>query len=162
MPKNEEYFCGDGGPATAACLYEPSAVLVDPAGNLFVADERNRRVRRVDTTTGTITTVAGSNVRGFCGDGGPATSACLLHPVGLAMDALGNLLIADDSRIRRVQCVPDTDGDGLCDAYDLSDLGGLTLQMAFVRSAHKPSRQLLVRFRAMLDTRTYAAANSGV
>jgi sugar lactone lactonase YvrE len=97
-------FSGDGGPATGASLYFPAGVAVDAAGNLFIAEESNQRIRRVDGTTGIITTVAGNGVFGFSGDGGPATSASLHFPGGVAVDAAGNLLIADynNNRIRRV------------------------------------------------------------
>ena len=66
-------FSGDGGPATSASLTNPRGLAVDGAGNLFVADTLNHRIRRVDTA-GTITTVAGNGTVGFSGDGGPATS----------------------------------------------------------------------------------------
>ena len=75
----ESGFGGDGGPATAALLDFPSGVAVDGAGNLFIADARNDRIRKVDAA-GMITTVAGSEVRGFGGDGGPATAALLDFP----------------------------------------------------------------------------------
>jgi hypothetical protein len=73
-------------------------------GNLFIADTWNNRIRRVDAVTGIITTVAGDSIQGFSGDGGPATSASLNSPYGVALDALGNLFIADSSncRVRRV------------------------------------------------------------
>src|SRR5687767_663508 len=67
-------FCGDGGPATAAC-FEPYDVAIDSAGALLIVDGFNNRIRRVDAT-GTINTIAGNGIGGFCGDGGPATSAC--------------------------------------------------------------------------------------
>ena len=87
-------FSGDGGPATAARLFFPAGVAVDGAGNLFIADRGNRRIRRVDTA-GVITTVAGTGTCGFSGDGGPATAARLDRPVGVAVDGAGNLFIAD-------------------------------------------------------------------
>jgi sugar lactone lactonase YvrE len=98
-----EGFCGDGGPATSACLAWPHSVAVDASGNLFIADHDNARIRRVDTS-GTITTVAGNGTWAYCGDGGPATSACLRYPTGVAVDAAGNVFIADSGnhRIRRV------------------------------------------------------------
>jgi hypothetical protein len=100
-------FCGDGGPATQACLYAPLGPFVDAAGNLYIADARNDRVRRV-APDGTITTVAGNGTAGFCGDGGPATQACLEYPMGLAVDAAGNLYIADRSNSRvRLVATPD-------------------------------------------------------
>jgi hypothetical protein len=69
-------FSGDGGAATSAALWFPRGVSVDASGNVFIADGRNNRIRRV-STAGTITTVAGSGVAGFSGDGGSATAAAL-------------------------------------------------------------------------------------
>ncbi len=96
-------FSGDGGLATEALLYRPQDVAVDDAGNLYIADTRNHRIRKVDTA-GIMTTVAGSGALGYCGDGGPATGACLWFPRSVAADGSGNLYIADTSnyRIRRV------------------------------------------------------------
>jgi sugar lactone lactonase YvrE len=94
-------FSGDGGPATGASLF-PTGVAVDAAGNLFIADEGNNRIRKVDRT-GIITNVAGNGSRGFSGDGGPATSASLAQPFGVAVDGAGTLFIAGEgSRIRKV------------------------------------------------------------
>jgi sugar lactone lactonase YvrE len=96
-------FSGDGGPATAASLYFPTGLVVDSAGNIFVADYGNSRIRRI-TPAGIITTVAGNGTRGYSGDGGPATSASLLYPTGVRLDAAGTLWIADsgNSNIRRI------------------------------------------------------------
>jgi trimeric autotransporter adhesin len=96
-------FSGDGGSATAAQLNCPNAVAVDAAGNLYIADRGNRRVRKV-TVAGMISTVAGNGSSGYSGDGGPATSAQLTYPAGVAVDAAGNFYIADSEnhRIRRV------------------------------------------------------------
>ncbi len=100
-------FSGDGGPAASAQLFDPLAVTMDSAGNLFVADAGNNRIRKV-TPAGTISTVAGIaqlvSYGGFSGDGGPAISAGLSEPEGLAVDAAGNLYIADfgNNRIRKV------------------------------------------------------------
>jgi hypothetical protein len=94
-------FSGDGGPATSAQLNDPQGLAVDAAGNLYIADESNQRIRRV-TQSGTITTVAGNGTQRFSGDGGPATSAQLSWPYGLAVDAARNLYISGSERIRRV------------------------------------------------------------
>ena len=97
-------FSGDGGPATSASLNNPTGVAVDGAGNLFIADFANSRIRKVDNATQNIATVAGNGTPSFAGDGGPATSAELNFPVGVAVDSSGNLFIADtdNRRIRKV------------------------------------------------------------
>ena len=94
---------GDGGPATSAALYLPRGVAVDGEGNVYIADFADHRVRKV-SPAGTITTFAGSGVGGFSGDGGPATSARLSGPTGMAVDGEGNVYIADsrNQRVRRV------------------------------------------------------------
>jgi len=93
---------GDDGPATSASLSDPTGVAVDASGNLFIADEDDNRIRKV-SASGVITTVAGGGTSGL-GDGGPATSASLSYPTGVAVDASGNLFIADEinNRIRKV------------------------------------------------------------
>jgi sugar lactone lactonase YvrE len=90
----QEGFSGDGGPATAARLNRPRFLIVAPDGSLIIADTANYRVRRVDPS-GIITTVAGSGVAGYSGDGGPATAARLDDPRGLALDAAGNLYVSN-------------------------------------------------------------------
>jgi sugar lactone lactonase YvrE len=97
-------FSGDGGPATSASLWDPQGLGLDSVGNLFIADYGNCRIRRVDASTGIITTVAGNGIRGFSGDGGPATSAQLSLPWSVSVDISGNLFIADadNHRVRRV------------------------------------------------------------
>jgi len=96
-------FAGDGGPATAAQLSFPQGVALDSAGNLYIADSNNNRIRKV-TPGGTISTYAGTGLQGFSGDGGPAIDAQLWFPVGVALDSAGNLYIADqeNQRIRKV------------------------------------------------------------
>ena len=96
-------FSGDSGPATAAQLDFPTGVALDEAGNLFIADVSNHRIRMVDAF-GTITTVAGGGIAGFSGDGGPATAAKLSNPAGVTVAGFGNIYIADHSnhRIRMV------------------------------------------------------------
>jgi uncharacterized protein (TIGR03437 family) len=87
-------YAGDGGPATAAQLANPVAAAVDPAGNLYIADASVPAIRKVDTQ-GRIATVAGTGVAGYTGDGGPAISARLGQPAGVAVDSVGDLYIAD-------------------------------------------------------------------
>ncbi len=97
-------FAGDGGGATKAWFEGPTAVAVDSKGDLFIADSGNDRIRKVTPAWGQITTIAGTGVFGYSGDGGPATSAELNGIAGLAVDSAGNLYIADqyDNRIRRI------------------------------------------------------------
>ncbi|MBX2907245.1 MAG: Ig-like domain-containing protein [Taibaiella sp.] len=99
-------FSGDGGPATNAQLSYPKGVCVDNVGNIYISDNFNNRIRRVDTL-GIITTVVGSGAAGFSGDGGMATAAALHWPEKIAVDAIGNLYIAENvnSRIRKVSAV---------------------------------------------------------
>ena len=96
-------YSGDGGAATTASLYGPRGVIFDASGNLYIADTGNSRIRMVDTN-GIITTVVGNGNAAFAGDGGAATNASLSHPTGVALDASGNLYIADNgnNRIREV------------------------------------------------------------
>jgi sugar lactone lactonase YvrE len=96
-------FSGDGGPATKAQLYYPDAVAVDGIGNVYIADTFNNRVRKV-SRGGTITTIAGTGACGLPSDGGPATSATVCNPRGVAVDGQGNVYIGDtnNSRVRKV------------------------------------------------------------
>ena len=96
-------WVGDGGPAIGAILLQSEGVAADNAGNIYIADASDHRVRRV-SKNGIIQTVAGTGVFGFSGDGGPATQAQLNSPYGLTLDPQGNLYLADlgNARIRRV------------------------------------------------------------
>jgi uncharacterized protein (TIGR03437 family) len=98
-------FAGDGAAATSAQLHSPSAVTLDSAGNVYIADTANNRIRKVNTS-GIITTVAGSSAvsTGLIGDGGLATSAILNSPRGVMVDSSGTLYIADsgNNRVRKV------------------------------------------------------------
>jgi prepilin-type N-terminal cleavage/methylation domain-containing protein len=97
-------YSGDGGPATSAELYFPQGMALDSAGNLYFADQRNERIRKVTASTGIITTVAGNGTSGYSGDGGQATSAELNQPMSVVLDSSGNMYISDDfnARIRKV------------------------------------------------------------
>ena len=97
-------YSGDGGPATAATLNQQVNIALDKKGNLYIADDYNQCIRKVDPS-GIITTVAGTpGVWGFAGDGGPATAALFNSPEYLAIDTFGNLYVIDASsyRIRKI------------------------------------------------------------
>ena len=126
-----DHFTGDGGPAVQAALYYPSGVAVDGAGNLYIADTDNTRIRKVDST-GTITTIAGTGEYGFSGDGGPAVQAALSYPSGVAVDGAGNVYVTDsgNNRIRKVDStgtITTTAGTG---EYGFSGDGGPAVQAA--------------------------------
>lgn len=128
---------GDGGPATLASLSHPWGLAVDLLDNLYIADNLNNRIRKVDGATGIITTVAGYGGFGHTGDGGPATSAALGFPQGVAVDGAGNIYIADtlNWRIRKVDrltgiitTIAGTDGtDGISGTGD----GGPAVEATF-------------------------------
>jgi DNA-binding beta-propeller fold protein YncE len=98
-------FSGDGGPAIKATFNGPKEIDIDMAGNIFVVDTENQAIRRIDAKTGLVTTVAGNGERGGKGDGGPATSAQLDRPHGVAVDRDGKIYIGDTNnhRIRIVE-----------------------------------------------------------
>ena len=100
----QEGFSGDGGPATNAMINNPSDLAFDPAGNLYIADQGNNRIRKIDLTTGIISTVAGNGTAGYTGDGGAAIDAELNSPCGVVFDSAGNMYISDFSNqvIRKV------------------------------------------------------------
>lgn len=106
---DEAGFQGDGGPATLAQLWAPMGITLDPDGNLYIADQLNHRIRRIEAATGTIETIVGTGTIGetggyYLGDGTPAIDAFLDRPSAVSIDSAGNLLIADAGNrlIRRV------------------------------------------------------------
>jgi sugar lactone lactonase YvrE len=101
----EKSYSGDGGPSTAAALDEPYGVVSDRAGNLYIADRLNRRVRRIDGASGVITTLAGTGEAAYSGDGGPAATAGLAEPNGLAFSPDEKLLYITDVADNRVRVV---------------------------------------------------------
>jgi sugar lactone lactonase YvrE len=123
---------GDGGLATSVTLDLPTDTAIDVNGNVYIADGYSHRIRRVDATTGIITTVAGLGSVGFSGDGLPATSAQLNHPTGVRVDGAGNLYIADSNnhRIRRVDASSGTISTIAGSPGDSGD-GGPALQASF-------------------------------
>ena len=131
-------FAGDNGPATAALLKFPQRVAFDPQGNLLILDRGNRRLRRVNTASGLITTIAGTAKWPASGDNGPAVNASFNDPMGLAVDAAGNIYIADAAgrSVRKIDvsgnihtiagtgiATGSIDGPGGNPADDLGDLG---------------------------------------
>ena len=134
-------FSGDSGPATNAKLNNPTAVAVDTAGNIYVADGGNGCLRKVSSTSGSISTIAGTpTVPGFAGDGSAATACQLNNPSGLAVTAAGKIFISDrgNNRMRVINplgvihTVVGTDtagfnGDGLCTSLELNQPIGVCL-----------------------------------
>jgi len=119
-------YGGDHGPAGLAYLNQPNGVALDAAGNVFIADTLNHRIRKVDTS-GIITTIAGNGVAGYTGDGGPASAASLNMPSYIVLDGAGNLYISDSAneRIRETMVSGTIDtiaGDG---GYRYAGDGGL-------------------------------------
>ena len=138
----EQGFGGDGGAATSALLDTPIGVAIDAAGNIYIADTHNNRIRRV--SAGMITTIAGSGVAGFSGDGAAATAAALDLPTAIAIDTNSNIYIADteNHRIRKItgttistvagngEQVYSGDG-GLATAAGLDSPNGIAVDAAF-------------------------------
>ena len=137
----ERGFGGDGGPATQARLNLPYGVAVDGAGNLYIADLANHRIRKVDST-GTITTIAGTGERGFGGDGGPAIQAQLDYPTGVAVDGAGTLYIADASNHRIRLLTPTATGSSL-DFAHFANGTSIISEVVLVNVAPHPIRPAL-------------------
>lgn len=136
-------YGGDGGQATAALLYYPGGLAYDAVGNLYVADSRNHRIRKIDGT-GAISTFAGTGVSGYSGDGGPASAAELGYPESICIDGSGNLYMADkwEAVVRRIDApgiITTVAGTG---TYGFGGDGGAATA-------------------ALLDNPTYVAADGG-
>ncbi|MBA3828538.1 MAG: T9SS type A sorting domain-containing protein [Taibaiella sp.] len=99
-------YTGDGGPAINATLYGPTGIRLDKTGNIYIADQYNNAIRKIDIN-GIITTVAGNGIKGFSGDGGPAINASLNSPSDIASDDSGNIYIGDllNYRVRKINKV---------------------------------------------------------
>jgi sugar lactone lactonase YvrE len=125
-------FAGDGGPATKAQLNSPSAIAVSPDGEVYIADQDNFRIRKVDGR-GVISTVAGTGEQGHSGDGGPARSARLAELSGLAIDARGDLYVAEFAAVRKIDrsgTITTVAGTGYFRGYTTADDVPLRLRSA--------------------------------
>jgi trimeric autotransporter adhesin len=147
-------YSGDGGLATSAQLDSPTAVAVDSAGDLYIADSFNQRIREVSAGTGVITTVAGNGHYGYSGDGGASTSAEVYQPAGLAVDSVGNLYIGDtiNNVVREVEVTmpptltfPTATNVGSTDSMDgpqtiaISNIGNAALTLPTSTTGMNPS-----------------------
>lgn len=96
-------YSGDAGPALDARVWGPSGIARDAAGNIYIADQYNNRIRKINAS-GIISTIAGNDTAGFSGDGGPAAMAKLNQPRGIAVDAIGNIYFSDNlnNRVRKI------------------------------------------------------------
>lgn len=140
-------FSGDGGPAIHAALSnQPFGVAVDRDGSVYVADTYNNRIRKVDAT-GIITTVAGTGLAGYSGDGGPAANARLNLPHGVALDVAGNIYIADsaNNRIRKVSLdgiITTVAGTGDPSPYPPEGATQLCIAHGMSGSRYHPTREI--------------------
>lgn len=130
-------YSGDGGPAVEAELNWPHGVAVDSDGHIYIADSINNRIRKVDSKTGIISTIAGGEEIGYAGDGGPAAEARLWQPEGITVDTGGNICIADsfNNRIRNIDAngiITTVAGNGTA-GYSGDDSPALNGQLFFPR-----------------------------
>ena len=128
-------FSGDGGQAAAAQLWGPDGIVVDSAGNLYIADDSNNRIRKI-TSAGVIITIAGDGITSFSGDGGLATNAGIGNPNGICIDGQGNLFLTDtdNNRIRKVTNVYDGMEQLKSSNYDVTIYPNPVICTVFVRT----------------------------
>ncbi len=122
-------FSGDGGPATAAMISYPTAVTIDGNGNILIADKGNNVIRKIDATTGKISTIAGTTVLGYDGDGGPASHATLNNPNNIFVDQHGNIFISDmgNNVVRKVETTGEIHTVAGCGVLGYTGDGGLAV-----------------------------------
>jgi trimeric autotransporter adhesin len=141
---------GDGGKATSAYLSNPGGLAVDGAGNLYIADTGNERVQEVSATTGNIATIAGSatGAYGHSGNGGPAASALLDYPMGVAVDASGNVYVADsdNSRVQEIAAVAGTHWGQQMTAGDIYTIAGSAAGTSGATGDGGPAASALLAF----------------
>ena len=147
---------GDGSLATSAYLNNPVAVAVDGAGNLYITDLGNNRIQKVSASTGNISTIAGqaNGAPGISGDGGPATSAYLSAPIGVALDAAGDVFIADNGN-NRIQEVFATGGQNFgqsMTAGDIYTIAGSISGTSGVNGDGGPATSALLNSPTMIGT----------
>ena len=128
-------YSGDGGLATSAGLTSPGGVAVDRAGNIYIADQGNNRIRKINASTGIISTIAGNGVQGFAGDGGIANSAELYNPTKVAVDGSGNVYIADISNQRIRKLCPATSPGSISGSASVNQGTSQTYSIAAVSGA---------------------------
>ena len=137
-PSGNAGYNGDGIPANTAMLYHPNGVCVDAAGNVYIAEFYNNRVRKVTASTGLISTIAGTGSNSYNGDGIPANTAAVFGPNGIAIDAAGNVYISENQnqRVRKITAstglISTIAGNG---SYGFSGDGGLATQAQVVPTA---------------------------
>lgn len=149
-------YGGDGGPATAAEIYLPKAVALDPGSNLYIADYGNNIIRRV--SNGIITTVAGSNLNGYSGDGGPAIDARLSGPLGVALDPTGAFTYIADSVNNVVRVVTNTVTSGVIPHFAA---GGTYVTGLYVINKSNSSQTFAINFYNDAGTQISVPATGG-